>query len=67
MRNRKSISLSDNGVELLDVLARTLGIARSAVLELTLRKYAAIEGIQIPEPKPAPARAPRKKVATPEK
>lgn len=56
MKQRKQITLSDDGAELLDSLAQRLGIARSSVLELALRKYATGEGLPLPEPKPAPAR-----------
>ena len=53
MKHRTGVSLSDDGAEVLEMLAASMGIARTAVIEIALRDMAKARGIAMPEPKPA--------------
>ena len=65
MKQHINISLSLEGAALLEVLAARLGVNRSAIVDLALRRYAVAEGVPLPEPPPVPARKTARKQARP--
>lgn len=49
MKTATAFRLSAGAHKLLDVLSRRLGLSKASVVELALRRLAALEGVPIPD------------------